>query len=131
MLQALSIELGGNIVSIQLELVDSSLDYNILLGRNWFYNMTTVSLLVFCTLQFPHLGKTVTINQLDFFSPDVTIATTNNIPMLWKSPPPYQSVGIGLLKDSSLMGVFPLTTPSMGVASVNMISTIGHIPKGK
>ena len=29
------------------------------------------------------------------------------------------------------MGVFPLTPPSMEVAIVNMISTTGHIPKGK
>ena len=34
LMPALSIELGGKIVSIQVEVVDASLDYNILLGRN-------------------------------------------------------------------------------------------------
>ena len=93
--------------------------------------MTTVALSVFHSLQFPHLGKIVSIDHLDFCLPDVTAATANNIPMLGKSPPPYQSVGVILLKDSSLMGVFPLTTPSMEVATVNMISMDQHIPKGK
>ena len=29
------------------------------------------------------------------------------------------------------MGVFPSTPPSIEVATVNMISAIGHIPRGK
>ena len=73
----------------------------------------------------------VTINQLDFCSPDLTTPTTNNIPMLGQSPPPYQSIGVGMLKESTLMGVFPSATPSTEVAIVNMISTTGYSPKGK
>ena len=67
LLPALSIEMGGNISSIQVEVVDAPIDYNLLLGRNWFYAMTTVASSVFCTLQFPHLGNIVTIDQLYFF----------------------------------------------------------------
>ena len=55
LLPTLSIELGGKIVSIQVEFIDAPLDYNLLLGRNWFYAMMTVALAVFQTLQFPHL----------------------------------------------------------------------------
>ena len=47
LLLALSVELGGNTISIQVEVVDAPLDYNILLGRNWFYAMTTVTSTVF------------------------------------------------------------------------------------
>ena len=93
--------------------------------------MTIVALTVFQTLQFPYLGNIVIIDQLDFFSPDVTTPTANNIPMLGQSPPPYQSVGVSMLKDSTLMGVFPSNTPSMDVATVNMISMTGHSPRGK
>ena len=50
LIPALSVKLGGKIVSIQVEVVDSPLDYNILLGRNWFYAMTVVILTVFRTL---------------------------------------------------------------------------------
>ena len=66
-----------------------------------------------------------------FCSPDVTTPTANNLPMLGQSPPPYQSIGVGMLKDSNLMGVFPLAPPSKKVATMNMISMSGHSPKGK
>ena len=35
----------------------------------------------------------------------------------------FESLGVGLLKDSSLMGVFPLPTPTAQVSTLNMIST--------
>ena len=66
LMPTLSVELGGKIVSIHMEFVDTPFFYNILLGRNWFYAMTVVASTVFRTLQFPHLGKIVTIDQLDF-----------------------------------------------------------------
>ena len=59
---SLSIELGGKSISIQVEVVDAPLDYNLLLGRNWFYNMTIVASTVFWSVQFPHLGRIVTID---------------------------------------------------------------------
>ena len=94
-------------------MVDSPLDYNFLLGRNWFYTMMVVALSIFRMLLFPHQGKYVTIDQLNYFSPNITASMENNVPMLGQSPPPYQSVGVGLLKYSSLMGVFPSrTTPT-------------------
>ena len=82
LMPTLLVELGGKIVSIHVEVVEAPLDYNILLGRNWFYSMIVVTLTMIKTLQFPHLGKIVTIYQLDFCTPDVTIHTTNNIPFL-------------------------------------------------
>ena len=112
LLLALSVELGGKTVSIQVEVVDAPLDYNILLGIKWFYPMKAVTSIIFWTLQFPHLGNIVTIDQLDFCSPDFTTPTANNIPMIGQSPTPYQLVGVGMLKDSTLMGVFPSTPPS-------------------
>ena len=61
LLLALLVKLGGKTVSFQVELVDAPLGYNQLLGRKWFYAMTIVTSIVFSTLQFPHLGKIVTI----------------------------------------------------------------------
>ena len=123
--------LEGKTVSIQVEVVDASLYYNFLLERNWFYAMIIVASTDFQTLQFPHLGKIVTIEQLEFCSQDVTNPTVNNIPMLGQSHPPYQSIGVGMLKDSTLMGVFPSPPPSTEVAIVNMISMTGYSSKGK
>ena len=51
--------------------------------------------------------------------------------MLGQSPPPYQSIGVGMLKDSSLMGIFPSTPPNMDTATVHMIASFYYEPKGK
>ena len=79
---ALLVELEGKNISIQVEVVDALLDYNLLLGRNWFYTMTAITSTVFRTVQFLHLGIIVTIDQLDFCTLDVTTSMANKIPML-------------------------------------------------
>ena len=112
-------------------MVDTPLDYNLLLGINLFYAMTVVASTVFRTVQFPHLGRIVTIEQIDFCMPNVTTSTANNIPMLGQSPPPYQSIGVGMLKDSSLMGIFPSTPLNTAPATVHMIASFDCEPKGK
>jgi hypothetical protein len=51
------------------------------------------------------------------------------VPFIYKIPPGYENVGVGLLKDSSLMGTFPIPPPDVprpSVASINMISTMPH-----
>jgi hypothetical protein len=42
-LPSLPIDLGGNIVSLEDEVVDATLEYNILLGHTWFYAMKVVA----------------------------------------------------------------------------------------
>ena len=55
----------------------------------------------------------------------------NSIPMLGQYPPPYQSFGVGMLKDSSLMGIFPSTAPNTDSTIVHMIASFDCEPKGK
>jgi hypothetical protein len=90
--------------------------------------MTVITSSVFRCVQFPHQGKIVTIDQLDYCTPDVRTQTTNNIPFLGDSKITYESVGVGLLKDSSLMDTFPtpLSPTMQHVATINMISTMVH-----
>ena len=92
--------------------------------------MTVVASTVFRTIQFPHLGRIVTIEQLDFCTSDVTTPTANNIFMLGQSPP-YQSIGVGMLKDSFFMGIFLSNPPNIETTLVNMISSFDYDPKGK
>jgi hypothetical protein len=40
-------QLGGKIVHVEFELVDAPLDYNLLLGRIWTYEMHVVIATVF------------------------------------------------------------------------------------
>jgi hypothetical protein len=67
----------------------------------------------------------VTVDQLALFNANTR---TGNVPFIANTPPGYENVGVGLLKDSSLMGTFPIPPPPdipcLLVASINMISTV-------
>jgi hypothetical protein len=86
--------------------------------------MRTVVSTLFHVIRFPHQGKVVTVDQLAFFNSDTR---TGNVPFIAKTPPGYENVGVDLLKDSSLMGTFPIPPPPdilcPSVASINMISS--------
>jgi hypothetical protein len=127
-LQSLPIQLGGKIVTVDVEVVDAPLYYNLLLGRSWFYAMTVVASSIFRCVKFPHQGKISTVDQLDFYTPNVRTPTTNNIPFLGDHKITYESVGVGLLKYSSLMGTFPTPLPPTAhhIATVNMISSTAY-----
>ena len=59
---------------------------------------------------------------------DAHVPTTNNIPLLGDQKIMYESVGVGLLKDSSLMGTFPTPLPPTAphIAAVNMILNLPY-----
>ena len=90
--------------------------------------MTGVASSVFRTLQFPHQGRIVIIDQLNYCTPDIGNHGLNNVPFVDDYKLSYESVGVGLLKDSSLMGTFPLSTLNSlpKVAIVNTISTLSQ-----
>jgi hypothetical protein len=122
-LPSLSITLEGKSVNVEVEVFDAPLDYNLLLGRSWIDSMRAVVSTLFRVVRFPHQGKVVTVDQLAFFNSD---SRTSNVPFISKTPPGYENVGVGLLKDSTLMGTFPIPPPDIlppFVASINMIST--------
>ena len=56
-------ELGGEIIEIDVEVIDGNLDYNILLGRPWIYAMDAVVSTYFRKIAFPFQGKTTIIDQ--------------------------------------------------------------------
>jgi hypothetical protein len=84
--------------------------------------MSIIVSTLFCVLRFLHQGKIVMVDQLSYFNYDSCIF---RVPFIKKTPSSYEDVGVGLLKDSSMMGTFPLPTPEIPpvVAQVNMIST--------
>ena len=53
-------------MSIEVEVIDAPLDYNLLLGRSWTYAMSAIASAILRVVVFPHEGKLVTIDQLDF-----------------------------------------------------------------
>jgi hypothetical protein len=123
-LQYFIVELKGKNASIYIEVVDALLYYNLFLGHNWLCAMIVVAYSVFRILQFPHQVKIVTLDQLDYCTPDLHASPKSNVPFLGHSNLEYESLGVCLLKYSSLMGFFPLSpldTPK--VSTLNMIST--------
>jgi hypothetical protein len=123
---SLPITLEGKTVQVEVEVFDTPLDYNLLLGCSWIDSMHVVVSTLFHVVRFPHQGKVVTVDQLAFFNSDTC---TGNVSFIAKTPPGYESVGVGLLKDSSLMGTFPIPPPDVphpSVASINMISVVPH-----
>jgi hypothetical protein len=126
-LPSLPVTLEGKTVQVEVEVFDTPLDYNLLLGRSWVDSMRVVVSTLFRVVRFPHQGKVVTVDQLAFFNADTHVG---NVPFIAKTPPGYENVGVGLLKDSSLMGTFlippPPDLPCPFISSINMISTIPH-----
>jgi hypothetical protein len=124
-LPSLPITLEGKTVQVEIEVFDTPLDYNLLLGRSWVDSMRVVVSMLFCVLRFPHQGRVVTVDQIAFFNDDTR---TGNVPFIENTPPGYENVGVGLFKDSSLMGTFPIppppNIPSPYISSINMISTM-------
>jgi hypothetical protein len=76
-LPQLPITLGGKIVCIDVMVVQGPLDFNFLLGWDYVYAMKVVVSTLFRVMHFPHNGNIVTIDQLSFISPDLTVNHLN------------------------------------------------------
>jgi hypothetical protein len=128
-LPLLSIALEGKEIIVEVEVFDAPLDYNLLLGRSWINPLHANVSTFFCVIHFPHKGKVFMVDHLAFFSSD---SCTSNIPFIAKTPLGYEIVSVDHLKDSSLMGTFPISPPDVlppFVSSNNMILTsVGETP---
>jgi hypothetical protein len=126
-LPSLPVTLEGKTVQVEVEVFDTPLDYNLLLGHSWVDSMRAVVSTLFRVVRFPHQGKVVTVDQLAFFNANTR---TSNVSFIANTPPGYENVGVGLLKDYSLMVTFPIPPPTdiprPSVAYINMISTVPH-----
>ena len=92
--------------------------------------MQAVALTIFRIVQFPFQGNIVTIDWSYFITPSAITNDANNVPLF--NTPQYKYIGLGLIKDSSLMGFFPSSDPPLALwtTSINMISS-SHTDKGK
>jgi hypothetical protein len=97
------VQLGGKTVCVKVEVIDVSLNYNLLLGRSWTYTMQAVVMEVFWVLLFPHEGQIVTIEQLSFSHPDPS-SGVSTVPMIENPHPDIVNVGVFLC--SPLNGTF-------------------------
>jgi hypothetical protein len=81
------ITLGGKTVFIDVMVVRDSLDFSLLLGRDYVYAMKAIVSTLFRVISFPHDARVVTIDQLSFIDP-TWISSLNGSCMQTVSPPP-------------------------------------------
>jgi hypothetical protein len=118
LLQNVPVELGGKTILIDIEVIDVTLDYNILFGRSYMYAMKAVASSVFRTIMFPHNGKIVTLDQLSYYEPNPSTNVDNILPLIHTNQDVYPLVemGPGIFKDPSLLGTYhgapPLLPPN-------------------
>jgi hypothetical protein len=67
------ITLGGKTIFINVMVFWNPLDFDLLVGRDYVYAMKAIVSTLFRVIYFPHDGIMVTIDQLSFVGPDLTI----------------------------------------------------------
>jgi hypothetical protein len=113
--------LEGKDINVEVEVFDAPLDYKILLVCSWTDSMHVVVSTLLHVLRFPHQGRVVIVDQMAFFNSD---SRTSNVPLILKTPISYENFGVGLLKDSTLMGTFPILPPDIPPSFVSSINII-------
>jgi hypothetical protein len=119
------LSLGEKLSLVEVEVVNAPIDYNFLLRWNWFYEMKVVAYSIFHVKHFPHQGNIVTIDQLDYCTPDLRTSANTNVPFVGDYLGGYASVSMGIFKDSSLLETFTLPSPhTTHLAPIIIISSI-------
>ena len=110
---AFPVMLGGKTVTVEVEVVDAPIDYNLLLGRSWTYVMEAIPSSYFRCIKFPHEGKLITIDQLSFYNAlkesGTVVALVNNSTLA------CENMGASLY--SSLIGSFIIIARILSVKS--------------
>ena len=86
-LPTFEIKLAGKTVSVEVEVIDAPLDYNLLLGKNWTYAMSAIASAVFRVVVFPHEGKFSTRVLLHVLCPFLVGKLLD--PQSWSHQTPY------------------------------------------
>jgi hypothetical protein len=106
--QNVPVELERKTILIYIEVIDVSLDYNILFGRRYMYAMKALASSVFQTMMFPHNGKIITIDQVSHYEPNPPSNIDNILPLVHTNSDPYPLIEMGpiIFKDPSLLGTY-------------------------
>ena len=98
-LPQLPITLGGKTICINVMVVQGPLDFNLLLGHDYVYDMKAVVSTLFRVMLFPHHGNIVTINQISFVTPNHRMTashqTSLNVLHVLVVPPPSSAMSLG------------------------------------
>ena len=102
------LELVGKTTLIDIEVVNSQINDNILLGCSYMYTMQVITSTVFHLIMFSHNGKIIIICHLTYYDCKASI-TPYNVLLDTKgnhSMPTSSKVFLGVYIDPSLIGSF-------------------------
>ena len=95
-LPTFEIKLAGKAVSVEVEVIDAPLDYNLLLGRGRTYAMSTIASVVFWVVLFPHEGNLVIVDQLNFIWKGCMESNEYIVPLVDQAKPVAESLSVGM-----------------------------------
>jgi hypothetical protein len=93
----------GEIVCVEVEVVDAPLNYNLLLGQSLTYDMIVVVSTIFQVLRFSHEGRIITIDHLSFSRLDPS-SRASTVPII--ENPQLGTINLGVRLFPSLMETF-------------------------
>jgi len=93
---------------IKIKVIDTPLDYNILLGCSYMYAMEEVSSYVFDTMIFPHNKKVIMVDQLTHYEPRPNMNLDNILPLIREQieHSPFMEMDLNIFQDPSLLGTY-------------------------
>jgi hypothetical protein len=126
------VTLGGKTFFIDVMVVQDPLDFDLLLGRYFVYAMNTIVSNLFCVIYFPCDGRMVTIDQLSFVGPNLTInpmTSLNGSYMQLVSPMPQVNyVALSpmpsVADEDDLHSVFDLVISLVGLLDPDILTPI-------
>jgi hypothetical protein len=122
------VTLGGKIVFIDVMVVQDPLDFDLLLERYYVYAMKAIMSTLFHVIYFPHNGRMVTIDQLLFVDPDLTINPMTSLTGSYmKSVSPLPQVNYVVLSpmnstSDDLDPVVDIAISSVGLLEPNLLT---------
>ena len=103
-------------MSIEVEVVDVPLIYNLLLSHNCIYAMKSIMSSIFPIICFPFEDQLVTIDDMSIDASNSIASSRSTIPSIDNSHSTTKNVGFGMY--TSLMGSFNIETPILDISSI-------------
>jgi len=112
------ITLGGKTVYIDVSVTQGSLDFSILLGRDYVYAMGALVSSLFRVVCFPHDGRIVTIDQLSFVRPQA-------LPAQLSFPPGFPLPVASIPPQINYVATYPMSGSSDATVMHSVLGALG------
>ena len=112
------ITLGGKTVYIDVSVTQGSLDFSLLLGRDYVYAMGALVSSLFRVICFPHDGRIVTFDQLSFIRPQAPPAHSS-------FPPRFHPQVASASPQINYVATHPMPVPSDDTIVHSVLGALG------